>query len=136
MIFVLICVAIALIGFVMMKKTDYCETANTVGITMFVYGLFVLIILAIFIFFAHVGVSVKITQNNITYESLCRRKEIIESHYEDVSKSDIIKDIAEWNRNVKDIQYWTYNPWTSWFYSREVADNLKTIEMDSDSVVR
>ena len=38
--------------------------------------------------------------NNIEYESLCNRLEIINSDYEDMSKSDVIKDVSEWNKMV------------------------------------
>ena len=136
MIFVLICVAIALIGFVMMKKTDYFEAANTVGIGLIMCGLIALFVMSLIIFSAHVGTSVIIEQNNIKYESLCKRQEIIKSNYEDVSKSDVINDIAEWNKEVLGYRYWAYNPWTNWFCSRRIADNTKTIDMDIDSVLR
>ena len=77
---------------------------------------------------AHVGVSVTIAKNQIEYESLCERKELISSEYEDVSKSDAIKDIAEWNQDVYSYKHWAYNPWTSWFYSKKIADNMEIIE--------
>lgn len=77
---------------------------------------------------AHVGVSVTIAKNQIEYESLCERKELISSEYEDVSKSDAIKDIAEWNQDVSSYKHWAYNPWTSWFYSKKIADNMEIIE--------
>ena len=54
----------------------------------------------------------------------------ITSEYEDVSKSDVIKDIAEWNKNVYSEKHWAYNPWTSWFYFKRVADDMKMIEME------
>ena len=42
---------------------------------------------------AHVGENKNIEINNIEYESLCNRLEIVNSDYEDVSKSDVIKDV-------------------------------------------
>jgi hypothetical protein len=76
----------------------------------------------------HIGTSNAIEMNRIQYESLIQRREAINSGYEDVSKSDVIKDIAEWNSTVQSTRYWTYNPWTNWFWPKRVADNMKFIE--------
>ena len=135
MIIVLFFAAVTIIGLVMMRKTDSFDTANTVGTSMFACGLIVSVVVVVIVLSNHVGISVKMANDNIRYESLCKRKEIIESQYEDVSKSDIIKDIAEWNADVNNHKYWAYNPLTSWFYSRKAADNMKTIDMDSNSVL-
>ena len=54
---------------------------------------------------------------------------IRKDEYEDVSKSDVIKDISEWNKKVYSCKHWANNPWTSWFYSKRVADSLEMIEM-------
>ncbi len=91
-------------------------------------GGIVAFILILIIISAHVGVDATITKNQIEYESLCERQELISSEYEDVSKSDVIKDIAEWNKEVYYYKHWAYNPWTSWFYSRKIADNMEMIE--------
>lgn len=77
---------------------------------------------------AHVGENKNIEMNNIEYESLCNRLEIVNSDYEDVSKSDVIKDVSEWNKMVLEKKYWAKNPWTSWFLSQKVVDNLKYID--------
>ena len=77
---------------------------------------------------AHVGENKNIEMNNIEYESLCQRLEIINSDYEDISKSDVIKDVSEWNKMVLEKKYWAKNPWTSWFLSQKVVDDLKYIE--------
>lgn len=79
---------------------------------------------------AHVGENKNIEMNNIEYESLCQRLEIVNSDYEDMSKSDVIKDVSEWNKMVLEKKYWAKNPWTSWFLSQKVVDNLKYIEYE------
>ena len=76
----------------------------------------------------HVGVNKNIEINRIEYESLCHRLEIVNSDYEDMSKSDVIKDISEWNKAVLYKKYWAKSPWTSWFYSQKVVDELKYID--------
>lgn len=79
---------------------------------------------------AHVGENKNIEMNNIEYESLCQRLEIINSDYEDMSKSDVIKDVSEWNKMVLEKKYWAKNQWTSWFFSQKVVDNLKYIDYE------
>ena len=91
-------------------------------------------IMAIFIIGAHFGVDAQIEENRIEYEALCERQEIADSDYEDVSKSDVVKDIAEWNKMVYSSKHWAYNPWTSWFYSRRVVDELEMIERREEAV--
>ena len=77
---------------------------------------------------AHVGENKNIEMNNIEYESLCNRLEIVNSDYEDMSKSDVIKDVSEWNKMVLEKKYWSKNPWTSWFFSQKVVNELKYID--------
>jgi len=84
----------------------------------------------IIIIIAHCATDNKILCNNIEYESLSQRAEIINSEYEDISKSDIIKDIGEWNIKVQNEKYWSNNLFTNWFYSKKFVDNLKTIDYE------
>ena len=70
----------------------------------------------------------EINRNAIRYESLQKRLEIVNSEYEDVSKSDVIKDIAKWNQEGYDYKYWNNNLFTNWFYSDKVAESYKYIE--------
>ena len=82
---------------------------------------------------AHVGENKNIEMNNIEYESLCQRLEIVNSEYEDMSKSDVIKDVSEWNKMVLEKKYWSKNPWTSWFFSQKVVDELKYIDYKKEN---
>lgn len=77
---------------------------------------------------AHVGENTNIEMNNIEYESLCQRLEIVNSDYEDMSKSDVIKDVSEWNKMVLGKKYLSKNPWTNWFFSQKVVNELKYID--------
>ena len=88
-----------------------------------------LIIFVSMIISAHAFDSKKIADNKMEYEALCKRVEIINSDYEDVSKSDIIKDVAKWNKKVYSEKYWGKNIWTSWFYDQDVIDELEYIDL-------
>ena len=129
MILTIITVIAIAVGVTLLRKDEYEEgVLFGLGLLITVGGGLIAFIMAICIICAHVGVDAQIEENRIEYESLCRRYEIVTSEYEDVSKSDVIKDIAEWNKNVYSEKHWAYNPWTSWFYSKRVADDMKMIE--------
>ena len=116
-----------IIGFIVLGLT-HNENIDVIGGVLFGGGAFAAIIMMLAIIIAHVGVNATIAEKQIVYESLCERQELISSEYEDVSKSDVIKDIAEWNKEVYSYKHWAYNPWTSWFYSKRVADSMEMIE--------
>lgn len=130
MILTIITVIAIVVGVILLRKDEYEGVVYMLGLLFAVCGGLIAFIMAIGIIIAHVGVDAQIEENRIEYESLCQRYEIVTSEYEDVSKSDVIKDIAEWNKNVYSEKHWANNPWTSWFYSKRVADDMKMIEME------
>ena len=135
MIIFIITLAVAIIGIVMSCRSEN-EMIDFIGLLLFVCGGLLGFIMTIFIIGAHFGVDAQIEENRIEYESLCERQEVSMSEYEDVSKSDVIKDIAEWNKMVYSSKHWAYNPWTSWFYSKRVVDELEMIERRQNEVTR
>lgn len=127
MILTIITVVITAMCIVIFNKTRN-ETVECLALALWVIGLIIAVTMALFILVAHCGAGATIEQNRIEYESLCNRVEVISSDYEDVSKSEVIKDVGEWNKRVCSYKYWAYNPWTSWFYSKRIADELEMIE--------
>jgi hypothetical protein len=129
MILVIITMIVFIVGSILLKKAEYEDgVIFGLGLLSTVGGGVIAFIMAICIICAHVGVDAAIEENRIEYESLCQRYDIVTSEYEDVSKSDVIKDIAEWNKNAYGYKHWANNPWTSWFYSKRVADQMEMIE--------
>lgn len=128
MILTIIALVATIIGIWIFYKAEYDGVIMGIGTLLAVCGGITAVILAFVIFCEHIGVDARIEENRIEYESLCERNEIVASEYEDVSKSDVIKDIAEWNRKVYSYKHWAYNPWTNWFYSKRVADQMEMIE--------
>ena len=129
MIITILTVIATVIGIIMLciSRGEYIF-ADVIGLILAASGVLCTVDAVLIIILNHVGVNVTVEENRIEYESLCERYEIISSDYEDVSKSDVIKDIAEWNTMVHGYKYWAYNPWTSWFRSKRVADELQMIE--------
>ena len=135
MILFIITLAVAIIG-ILMSYHAKNEMIEFIGFLFFVCGGLLGFIMTIFIIGAHVGVDAQIEENRIEYESLCERQDVAMSEYEDVSKSDVIKDIAEWNKMVYSSKHWAYNPWTSWFYSKRVVDELEMVERRQNETTR
>lgn len=129
MILTIIAMLMIPVGVWMVCKDKYEGIVYGIGFLLALGGAVLAFSMAVCIIIAHVGVDAQIEKNRIEYESLCQRYEIVTSEYEDVSKSDVIKDIAEWNKGVYHYKHWANNPWTSWFYSKRVADDMKMIEM-------
>jgi len=136
MIITLFCIGLCILAFILKNvyyKINNIELGDICLISEFIAGMiggigtFICIIIIIL---THAGKTVQIEQNQIEYESLCDRLEIINSDYEDVSKATVIADIAEWNSGVTSAKYWGNNPWTNWFYSKEVIDKLQYIEIN------
>ena len=134
MILTIIVFIIIAIGVVMMFKGN--DEVEFTGLLLTVAGAIAAFVVVCLIIFAHVGVDVQIEQKRIEYEALCERLEIANSDYEDVSKSDVVKDVANWNKNVYSYKYWSRNPWTNWFYSTRVADELEVIERGQNEITR
>ena len=93
------------------------------------FGLFTVISLGIIIII-HCGTDSQIEYYKIERDALIKRMEVSDSNYEDVSKSDVISDVAKWNQNVVRARYWSNNLLTNWFYSQDVVDSLEMIDMD------
>ena len=58
----------------------------------------------------------------------CEADKSREAPADNVVRGYITKDIAAWNKKTYTYKHWAYNPWTNWFHSRRVADELKMIE--------
>lgn len=128
MILFIIVFALLIIGIVSCIK-EYIEWGwtNEIGEILIFIATTCLIVMSVVWAVNHIAANETIIENKETYDSLTYRIEYIDSDYEDMSKSDLIEDINEWNIYVKRSKYWTYNVWTSWFFSKRVTDNLQYI---------
>lgn len=135
MIIFIITLAVAIIGILMSYHSEN-EIIDFIGLLFFVCGALLGFVMLCVIVITHIGVDAQIEKNRIEYEALCERRDVAMSEYEDVSKSDVIKDIAEWNKMVYSSKHWAYNPWTSWFYSKRVVDELEMIERRQNEILQ
>lgn len=129
MIFVFITIGLFWIRIVLWavhEKYDSVEIPLLVSTTL--YFIFATVLLIVYTF-THIGTEKEIAENDIEYKALVKQVEIINSDYEDVSKSMVIQNVAEWNKKVYRNKYLVENPWTSWLCNKKVADNLEFIDM-------
>lgn len=124
---IFILLVLALIGCIFLAKYD-----DMSGILLGILCVISIMVSICIIIVSHALIPKTIRENTIKYESLCKRLEIINSDYEDVSKSNVIADIAEWNSFVYNTKYWAYSPWTNWYNPKEIADNLEYISMEQE----
>lgn len=130
MIIMILLVILFIIGLIIARRYEG-EGIDFLGIMTMILSGMTIIFCIIMIICAHVGVDYKINEDHMQYEGLCHRLEIINSDYEDVSKSEVIKDVTEWNTRVYHDQYWTNSPLTNWFYSKERTEALQYIPLDT-----
>ena len=134
MLLVIIFICMMLLGFIFIRleKMDYSRfnEFDTFGALLVAFGSAFLVISIAGIIVSHALANNVIQKNKIQYEGLCKRYEVVKSDYEDVSKSDVIADITEWNMKVYNTKYWTENPWTNWFNPKKISDNLEYISLE------
>lgn len=129
MIITCIFISMILIGFILMKSNTNWDL-DIAGDIVFGFSIGFLIVSLIIIIVMHATANNTIRKNQIQYEGLRKRYEIIKSEYEDVSKSDVIADITAWNTEVYNTKYWTENPWTNWFNPKKIAYNMEYIPLE------
>ena len=129
MIITLMFVLMIVIGLISIKIDKYgdLDIHEILAITLGGVGLLFCIVI---ISAMHVCAGKIIYSNQIYYDSLCKRLEVVQSDYEDVSKSQVIKDVSEWNMDVYDTKYWSESLWTNWFNPKEIADNMDYIPLE------
>ena len=76
---------------------------------------------------ANVFAMKEVHANELEYQSLCKRIEVIDSDNNKLSRSELIKDVNNYNIRVMETNYWTENPFTNWFNPRIIADNMRYI---------
>lgn len=133
MIIILIFAIMLVVGIVLVRKyNEDWNNLSALGYLLTTFGSVAISISLLILIVNHTTADKTIQQNKIDYNGLCKRYEIIKSEYEDVSKSQVIADITEWNKDVYNTKYWAENPWTNWFNPKSVADNLAYIPLEGE----
>ena len=129
MIITIIFVLMIIIGLIAIKIDKYGDL-DVLEFLVMIFGIIGLLFCIVIISTQHVVAGKIIYSNQIYYDGLCKRLEVVQSDYEDVSKSQVIKDVSEWNMDVYNTKYWTESPWTNWFNPKDIADNMDYIPLE------
>lgn len=132
MILTIMSLIMLILGIIFFKKSGYADSIEVLGLVFTIFGGICSIVALCAIIVSHSVTNKTIQENKLEYEGLCKRYEIVKSEYEDVSKSDVIADITEWNKEVYNLKYWTNNPWTNWFNPSAIADSLEYISLEEE----
>ena len=138
MIWTLIFLGVTILGIVLflldignvINDYDLSSLVGGIGAVLAAFGAFVSVVMLAVILVSHVTSDNDIQTKRIEYDGLTKRLEIVNSEFEDVSKSDVIKDITEWNKYVYSAKHWSESKWTNWFWDKEYVDSLEYIEME------
>lgn len=137
MIITFIALGVLIIGIILIilnEKTDnfgrFYDGIELLGGLFIILGTVASIMCIGIILLKGIGENRIIERNRMKYESLQRRIEVVNSEYEDASRSDLIKDINEWNEKVYDKKYWAESLWTNWFYNKNIVDELEYIDFE------
>ena len=131
MIITLIFVLMIIIGLIAIKIDTWGDLDILEILTMtFGFGIVGLLVCIIVISTRHACAGKIIYSNQIYHDGLCKRLEVAQSDYEDVSKSQVIRDVSEWNIDVYNTKYWSESLWTNWFNPKDIADNMDYIPLE------
>lgn len=135
MITTLLCVLIIIVGIVLYyiaNRKRYNIFVEFLGQLFIVVGGITAITCVFIIIFSHAGTKAKIDTSKIEYYGLVKQVEMLSSEYEDVSKTEVINRVSDWNKMVYSEKYWSDNLWTNWFYNKKYAESLNYIDMLED----
>lgn len=63
-------------------------------------------------------------------EAIVKQLELIDTEYEDISKTEVIEKVKDWNIDVYKEKCRINNPWFNWLFSKKYADSLEYIELE------
>ena len=129
MILTIICILMIIIGLIAIKIDKYGDL-EVLEILIITFGVIGLLVCVGIISTQHACAGKIIYSNQIYHDGLCKRLEVVQSDYEDVSKSQVIKDVTEWNMDVYNTKYWSESLWTNWFNPKDIADNMDYIPLE------
>ena len=129
MIITLIGIGLFVLGIIGLKfsKSEGLEAGSFVAI---IIGFFWIFACSTLIVINTVTAEKDIYNARLERECIVKQLEIINSDYEDISKSTVIQNLYDWNEKVHDTKYWSSNPLTNWFWNKKYVDSLEYIELE------
>lgn len=134
----LVTLGLGIVFFIILKANEsdgflkmWYSNLGIAAIATSLFGIIATFICAVLIIASHATTEINIAKAEIKYNALSAQVAVINSDYGDISKATVIQNVVDWNMNAGKEKYWTYNPFTSWFYSQKYTETLKYIDLDS-----
>lgn len=93
-----------------------------------IIGLIITLISVTLILCANINVDENIYTRQMEREKIIKQIEVVNSDYEDVSKTQVIESVYQWNEHVYIIKHNNENPWINWFFNDRYANSLEYID--------
>lgn len=132
MILTFIAIGLIILGVILLViDINYYENFIYIpGVLGLLVGLFAMLIIGSIAIVNHCAVDEQIYESEMNRESILKQIEVVNSNYEDVSKTEVILRVYDWNQDVHNTKYWANNKWTNWLYSQKYVDSLEYIELE------
>lgn len=112
------------------RYTKYCvyDAVRCLAALSMVIGAIITLISVTFILCANTSVDRHIYARQMEREKIIKQIEVINSDYEDVSKTQVIEAVYQWNEYVYITKHNNENPWVNWFFNDRYANSLEYID--------
>lgn len=135
---ILTLIGIGLLVLALICKLLYNHTTNWakeditlgIGAVALVIGIGIATLCSIMIIINHSFADRNIYISKLEREAVVKQLELINTEYEDISKTEVIEKVKDWNIDVYREKCRINNPWTSWLFSKKYADSLEYIELE------
>ena len=123
---------LGIVGTVIAIKYDFSYDKKAViggfSVAIAICGGVMIFICLVAIVVVHCTADNAIYNAGLERECLMKQIECINSEYEDVSKTDVIRNVYEWNKKVHKAQHYSNSIWTNWFWDADYVNSLQYIE--------
>ena len=132
MVITLLCILVIIAGAILHYKFEDSfkyDSLDMGGLACMLLGGIATFIVVVVIIIGHTGVDASIYKAHMQRESIIKQIECVNSEYEDITRSKVIENAYNQNKNVYTAKYWGKSPFTNWFWSQEYVDSLEYINL-------
>lgn len=118
----LIAIVLLIVGIFLMKYSDKGWDRDWA----FFVGIVLVMLMSLFVILGGLCVADTQITKEVTYQNKLHEKEMLEYRIDNMKENVVgnemlYNDIVEFNNELRDVKKWANNPFTSWFYVKDVA---------------
>lgn len=123
---------LALICNLLYKHTNWAKEDITlsIGAVALVIGIIITVLCSLCMIINNSFADRNIYISKLERETIVKQLELIDTEYEDISKTEVIEKVKDWNIDVYKEKCRINNPWFNWLFSKKYADSLEYIELE------